>query len=151
MIGRLDINTSGLILFTNNGELANRLMHPSYEIEREYSVRVLGELNSDHINQMLNGVSLDDGMAKFDRVQSGGGEGVNKWYKVVIKEGRKREVRRVFEYFNLQVSRLIRIRFAGVGLKQNLKQNQVEELKPHQVNSLLTRVGLQKVKKHIQR
>jgi len=84
-------------------------------------------------------------------VQSGGGEGANKWYKVVIKEGRKREVRRVFEFFNLQVSRLIRIRFAGVGLKQNLKQNQVEELKPHQVNSLLTRVGLQKVKKHLQR
>jgi len=151
MIGRLDINTSGLILFTNNGELANRLMHPSYEIEREYSARVLGEVNSDHVNQMLNGVSLDDGIAKFDRVQSGGGEGANRWYKVVIKEGRKREVRRVFEYFDLQVSRLIRIRFAGVGLKQNLKQNQVEELKPHQVNSLLTRVGLQKFKKHIQR
>ena len=126
-------------------------MHPSYEIEREYSARVLGELTSDHINQMLNGVNLEDGVAKFDKVQSGGGEGANRWYKVVIKEGRKREVRRVFEYFDLQVSRLIRIRFAGIGLKQNLKQNQVEELKPHQVNSLLTRVGLQKIKKHIQR
>ena len=94
MVGRLDLNTSGLLLFTNNGELANKLMHPSSQLDREYAVRVLGKVKEDHIKKLTNGVELEDCFAKFHKVTRGGGEGANRWYRVVIKEGRKREVRR---------------------------------------------------------
>ena len=97
MVGRLDLNTSGLLLFTNNGDLANKLMHPSSEIDREYAVRVLGQVENEDIQQLTNGIELEDGFAQFNRVTIGGGSGANRWYKVVLKEGRKREVRRLWE------------------------------------------------------
>ena len=96
MVGRLDLNTSGLLLFTNNGELANKLMHPSAQIDREYAVRVLGKVKEEHIKKLTNGVELEDGFAKFHKVTQGGGEGANRWYRVVIRDGRKREVRRLW-------------------------------------------------------
>ena len=108
MVGRLDLNTSGLLLFTNNGELANKLMHPSSEIDREYAVRILGKVEDEHINKLTNGIELEDGFAKFHRVTLGGGEGANRWYHVVVREGRKREVRRLWEALDFKVSRLIR-------------------------------------------
>ena len=110
MVGRLDLNTSGLLLFTNNGDLANKLMHPSSEIDREYAVRVLGKVEEEHIKKLTNGIELEDGFAKFHRVTLGGGEGANRWYHVVVKEGRKREVRRLWEALDFKVSRLIRTR-----------------------------------------
>ena len=108
MVGRLDLNTSGLLLFTNNGDLANKLMHPSSEIDREYAVRVLGKVEEEHIKKLTNGIELEDGFAKFHRVTLGGGEGANRWYHVVVREGRKREVRRLWESLDFKVSRLIR-------------------------------------------
>ena len=105
-IGRLDYNTDGLMIFTTSGELANHLMHPRFEVEREYAVRVLGELTEDMIAQLLAGVELDDGVAQLQSCFAAGGEGANRWYRIVIKEGRKREVRRLFEHFGLTVSRL---------------------------------------------
>ena len=142
MVGRLDINTSGLLLFTNNGELAHRLMHPSSQIDREYSVRVLGKLDDAAMKKLTQGVELEDGMAKFLKIRPGGGEGANRWYKVVLREGRKREVRRLFEALGLKVSRLIRIRFGDIRLKSELKSNQFEYLKPTQVSAVLKSVGL---------
>ena len=142
MVGRLDLNTSGLLLFTNNGDLANKLMHPSSQIDREYAVRVLGQVESEDIKQLTTGVELEDGFAKFDRVTIGGGEGANRWYKVVLKEGRKREVRRLWESLGFKVSRLIRIRFGEIRLPENLKANQYDYLKPGQVKLLLNAVKL---------
>ena len=142
MVGRLDLNTSGLLLFTNNGELANKLMHPSAQIDREYAVRVLGKVKEEHIKKLTNGVELEDGFAKFHKVTQGGGEGANRWYRVVIRDGRKREVRRLREFLNFKVSRLIRIRFGDIRLPDKLRSNQSEYLKPKQVQALLNSVNL---------
>ena len=142
MVGRLDLNTSGLLLFTNNGELANKLMHPSSQIDREYAVRVLGKVEDEHIKMLTNGVALDDGFAKFHRVTIGGGEGANRWYHVVLREGRKREVRRLWEALGFKVSRLIRTRFSDIRLPEKLRANQSEYLKPKQVQALLKSVNL---------
>jgi 23S rRNA pseudouridine2605 synthase len=137
MVGRLDLNTSGLLLFTNNGDLANKLMHPSSEIDREYAVRVLGQVESEDIKQLTTVIELDAGIAKFIRVTVGGGEGANRWYKVVLKEGRKREVRRLWESLGFKVSRLIRIRYGEIRLPENLRANEYDYLKPGQVRLLL--------------
>jgi 23S rRNA pseudouridine2605 synthase len=128
MIGRLDINTLGLLIFTNDGELAHRLSHPSYEIEREYAVRVLGEVDSNILKRLKRGVRLEDGMAAFTRIEERGGERANRWYHVVLKEGRNREVRRLWESQGIQVSRLIRIRFGDIVLPTDLKRGQWREL-----------------------
>ncbi|CAB9539431.1 LSU rRNA pseudouridine(2605) synthase (EC 5.4.99.22) [uncultured Gammaproteobacteria bacterium] len=142
MVGRLDLNTSGLLLFTNNGDLANKLMHPSSEIDREYAVRVLGKVEQEDLRQLTDGIELDDGFAKFFRVSVGGGQGANRWYKVVLKEGRKREVRRLWEALGFKVSRLIRIRFGEIRLPDKLKANHYDYLKPGQVKLLLDAVNL---------
>ncbi len=142
MVGRLDLNTSGLLLFTNNGELANKLMHPSSEIEREYAVRVLGKVEQEDLKQLTDGIELEDGFAKFTRVSIAGGQGANRWYKVVLKQGRKREVRRLWEALGFKVSRLIRVRFGEIRLPDNLRANQVDTLKPGQVKLLLEAVNL---------
>ena len=142
MVGRLDLNTSGLLLFTNNGVLANKLMHPSSEIDREYAVRVLGKVEDEHIKKLTNGIELADGLAKFHRVTLGGGEGANRWYHVVVREGRKREVRRLWEALDFKVSRLIRTRFSDIRLPEKLRANQSEYLKPKQVQALLKSVDL---------
>lgn len=144
-IGRLDINTSGLLIFTNNGELANRMMHPSYEVEREYSVRVFGEVTDEILKQLRKGVNLEDGWAKFDRVvriPDQEEESLNQWFRVVLKEGRNREVRRIWEAVGLQVSRLIRTRYGQFQLPRNLRQGKSEPLTWKQVNQLLKSVGL---------
>jgi 23S rRNA pseudouridine2605 synthase len=144
-IGRLDINTSGLLIFTNNGELANRMMHPSYEVEREYSVRVFGEVTDEILKQLRKGVKLEDGWAKFDRIvriPDQEEESLNQWFKVVLKEGRNREVRRIWEAVGLQVSRLIRTRYGQFQLPRNLRQGKSEPLTWKQVNQLLKSVGL---------
>ena len=136
-IGRLDFNTSGLLLFTTFGDLANRLMHPRYEIDREYSVRILGTLSDKKLIKLTNGIALEDGIAKLESIVFEGGEGANHWYKVVLKEGRNREVRRLFEYFNITVSRLIRIRFGGFLLPSHLKRGMYSELDQKEVVSIL--------------
>ena len=142
MVGRLDLNSSGLLLFTNNGDLANKLMHPSAQIDREYAVRVLGKVKEEHIKKLTNGVDLEDGFAKFHKITQGGGKGANRWYRVVIREGRKREVRRLWEFLGFKVSRLIRIRFGDIRLPDKLKSNQSEYLKPKQIQALLNSVNL---------
>lgn len=142
MVGRLDINSSGLLLFTNDGELAHRLMHPSNEVVREYAVRVLGEVSPAVASQLTKGVELEDGMAKFDDIKEGGGVGVNKWYHVTIKEGRKREVRRMFESQGLKVSRLIRTRYSTIILPKELRTGRFVELDAKDIGKLVESVGL---------
>ena len=144
-VGRLDYNTEGLLLFTTSGDLANRLMHPRYGIEREYAVRTLGELEEGMRQKLLAGVELDDGLAQFSKIADGGGEGVNKWYRVVIGEGRNREVRRMFEAVGLTVSRLIRTRYGVMTLPSGLKRGRWDELGEDAVRSLLKISGLEKV------
>ena len=141
-IGRLDINTSGLLLFTTDGELANALMHPKYEVERIYAARVYGEVSEEIIDKLTQGVMLEDGKARFNRVTYVGGEGRNSWYHVSLKEGRKREVRRLWEAVGLKVSRLIRIKYAGVELDPALKTGQYRELSLVEINKLRKTVKL---------
>ncbi len=141
-IGRLDFNTEGLLLLTTSGDLANRFMHPRYNVEREYAVRVVGELSEAARQQLLQGVMLDDGPANFLRLQAGGGEGTNRWYHVALAEGRNREVRRMFEAVGLLVSRLIRTRHGSIALPRGLKRGRWEEMDENQVRTLLTAVGL---------
>lgn len=141
-VGRLDINTCGLILLTTDGELANRLMHPSSELEREYAVRILGEADADTLKRLTSGVELEDGMARFERVVDGGGEGANRWYHVVLREGRKREVRRLWESQGFTVSRLIRVGYGPIKLERGLRPGQCTELPPELEHSLLESVGL---------
>lgn len=142
-IGRLDINTSGLLIFTNSGELANRFMHPRYEVEREYAVRILGELTEEQLLQLTQGIELEDGMASFNSIHLTGGEGANKWYQVVIKEGRNREVRRLFEAFHLPVSRLMRVRFGPINLPPRVKRGTMLKLEPKQVVDILEWAGME--------
>lgn len=136
-IGRLDFNTCGLLLFTNDGRLANRMMHPRYGIEREYAVRILGEVSSEMMERLRNGVELEDGLATFNHVSEGGGEGANRWYRVSLAEGRNREVRRMFEAVGLTVSRLMRVRYGPVHLPPRLKRGQCVDLSTTEVQALL--------------
>lgn len=136
-IGRLDLNTSGLMLFTNDGELANRYMHPSQEIEREYAVRVNGRVSDEMIRNLLKGVQLEDGMAAFKRIDFQGGEGANGWYHVVLCEGRNREVRRLWASQGLQVSRLIRIRFGSAHLPRDLPRGKAREMTEDELSKFL--------------
>lgn len=142
-VGRLDINTQGLLLVTTNGELANRLMHPSREIEREYAVRVLGNIPEAVLERLSHGVELEDGPARFDSIRAAGGEGANHWFHVTLREGRNRIVRRLWESQGITVSRLIRVRFAQLELPPRLRARTFMELSPDQVARLMTSVQLQ--------
>jgi len=140
-VGRLDFNTGGLLIFTTSGELANRLMHPRFEVEREYAVRLFGSLSPAQIQELKTGVRLSDGDAKFEVLEDQGGEGRNRWYRVVLKEGRNRVVRRMFEALGLQVSRLMRVRFGIVNLPPRLKRGNWIELKEAEISELLEWAG----------
>jgi len=140
-VGRLDFNTEGLLILTNSGDLANRLMHPRYGMEREYAVRVLGELSPDHLASLQQGVRLEDGVARFEQVEPSGGSGANRWYRVVLKEGRYREVRRAFEALGFAVSRLIRIRFGEIVLPSSLRRGRYLELDQAAVAALMGASG----------
>lgn len=143
-VGRLDLNTEGLLLFTSSGELANNLMHPRFGLEREYAVRVLGALNKEEKQKLLAGVQLDDGMAQFGSIEDGGGEGANCWYRVTISEGRNREVRRMFEAVGHAVSRLIRIRYGAMVLPKGLKRGAWMELDETDIQGLVKVAGIVK-------
>lgn len=139
-IGRLDFNTSGLLIFTTSGEFANRMMHPRYEMEREYAIRVRGELTPEQLDMLRTGVPLEDGSASFESLRDQGGEGSNHWYQGVLKEGRNREVRRMFEAAGLTVSRLMRVRFGNIKLPPRLKRGRWMELEPDEVEAMLDSV-----------
>jgi 23S rRNA pseudouridine2605 synthase len=141
-VGRLDINTSGLLLVTNNGELANRLMHPSTQIEREYAVRILGDVPETIIAKLKEGVELEDAPARFDDIRFYAGEGANKWYYVTVSEGRNRLVRRLWESQNVVVSRLIRVRYGPVVLPERLKTHSFYELNPKELELLFEYAGV---------
>jgi len=142
-VGRLDFNTSGLLILTTSGEMANRMMHPRYQLEREYAVRVLGRLTPEQKARLLSGVQLDDGVARCEAVHDQGGEGANHWYHIVLREGRNREVRRLFEALRLRVSRLMRVRFGSLSLPRRLKRGQYVELPRQEVRQLLASLGLE--------
>lgn len=141
-IGRLDINTTGLLLFTNNGELANRFMHPSSDIEREYAVRTLGTATDRQLDMLREGIMLEDGAAGFSHIIDAGGEGANHWYHVVLKEGRNREVRRLWESQGLKVSRLIRVRYGSYLLPRKKRPGQCWELDQKEIDALLQDIGI---------
>jgi 23S rRNA pseudouridine2605 synthase len=142
-IGRLDFNTSGLLIFTTSGELANRLMHPRFEVEREYAVRVQGAMTLDQMHQMTkDGIELEDGLVRFEQLSDEGGEGYNHWYHLVLKEGRNRVVRRTFEALGLPVSRLMRVRFGIINLPPRIKRGMMAELGEGEVRKILEWVGL---------
>src|SRR5438105_10898798 len=140
-VGRLDLNTEGLLLFTSSGELANKLMHPRFGLEREYAVRVLGALSTEERQKLLDGVMLEDGMAHFGTIEDGGGEGSNCWYRVTISEARNREVRRMFEALGHAVSRLIRIRYGAMVLPRGLKRGAWMELDERDIRALAQAAG----------
>lgn len=140
-VGRLDLNTEGLLLFSSSGDLANNLMHPRFGLEREYAVRVLGKLNKEEKQKLLDGVQLDDGLAQFGSIEDGGGEGANCWYRVTISEGRNREVRRMFESVGHAVSRLIRIRYGAMMLPRGLKRGAWMELGETDIRALMNAVS----------
>ncbi|MFH0129624.1 pseudouridine synthase [Variovorax sp. VaC1] len=140
-VGRLDLNTEGLLLFSSSGDLANQLMHPRFGLEREYAVRVLGALSSEEKQKLLDGVRLEDGMAQFGTIEEGGGEGSNCWYRVTISEGRNREVRRLFESVGHAVSRLIRIRYGAMVLPRGLKRGAWMELDERDIRALFQASG----------
>jgi len=142
-VGRLDISTSGLLILTTNGELANRLMHPSSEVEREYAVRVLGEVKAETLQELQKGVMLEDGLANFDTIIDSGGEGANHWYHVILHEGRNREVRRLWEAVGCTVSRLTRVRYGPISLSRTLKPGKWQDLSPGLIKKLASQVGLQ--------
>lgn len=139
-IGRLDINTTGLLLFTNDGDFANHMTHPSANIDREYACRVFGEVNEEVIQNLLAGVELEDGLAKFSDIQAAGGEekGANSWFHVALMEGRNREVRRLWESQNVQVNRLKRVRYGGVFLPKSLRKGKHKELNQKELDILFT-------------
>lgn len=141
-VGRLDLNTSGLLLMTTEGELAHRLMHPSYQIEREYAVRILGEVTAEMLERLKTGVLLEDGPARFQKLLEVGGTGANRWYHVVVTEGRHREVRELWESQGVVVSRLIRVRFGPISLPRNLRAGQYQFLQKEEANLLLQQVGV---------
>lgn len=136
-IGRLDFNTSGLLLITNNGEFANQLMHPRSQIEREYAVRIRGELTNDGMKKLHHGISLEDGLGRFEQISDAGGSGSNHWYHVIVKEGRNRFVRRMLEALGYSISRLIRIRFGKVYLPSHLRRGKYLELTTDEVSELV--------------
>ena len=136
-IGRLDFNTCGLLIFTTSGELANRMMHPRFEIEREYAVRVMGQLQPPHLQRLTQGIELDDGPARCESVELRGGEGANQWCHVVLKDGRNRIVRRMFEKLGLTISRLMRVRYGNLALPPRLKRGQCYELSADETQRLL--------------
>ncbi|MBD9355697.1 23S rRNA pseudouridine(2605) synthase RluB [Methylomonas albis] len=141
-VGRLDINTSGMILVTNNGELANRLMHPSQEVEREYAVRILGEVDDAMLARLKQGVELEDGPAHFEDVSFYAGEGANKWFYATVKQGRNRLVRRLWESQGVKVSRLIRVRYGDVTLPERVRAHSFYELEAKELATLMEFVGL---------
>jgi len=141
-VGRLDINSAGLLLFTTDGELANRLMHPSQLIEREYAVRVLGKVTEDMLKSMTSGIELEDGPARFEHIVESGGKGANRWFHVVIMEGRKREVRRLWEAAGATVSRLIRVRFGPIVMGNRLFAGKSRPLEADELKQLLQAAGL---------
>lgn len=148
-VGRLDINTSGLLLMTNSGELARRLTHPSFEMVREYAVRVLGTVDDELIERLRRGVKLDDGMARFTTIERGeneDGQGANQWFNVTVMQGRNRVVRRLFESQDLQVSRLIRVAYGPIALGRGIKTGSYREATEEEVDALLDAVGMEQVK-----
>lgn len=141
-VGRLDFNTQGLLLLTNDGELAKRLMHPSTEVEREYAVRVLGRVTPDILDRLKEGVELEDGTARFDDILDAGGTGAHHWYHVILREGRNREVRRLWESQGLMVSRLSRVRYGPIGLRRGLRPGHWDDLDETQIKLLLKAAGM---------
>lgn len=141
-VGRLDINTTGLLLFTTDGELANKLMHPSMRLQREYMVRVMGEVTEAHLHNLTTGVELEDGQARFDAIRFGGGEGINQWYYVVLQEGKNREVRRLWESQGLKVSRLKRVRYGNIVIPSFVKMGKFVELPAKETKALYELAGL---------
>jgi 23S rRNA pseudouridine2605 synthase len=142
-VGRLDFNSSGLLMFTTSGELAHALMHPRFEIEREYAVRVMGLLSEEQLATLANGVEIEGHMARFEALADAGGEGANHWYRVVLKEGRKHEVRRIFAAVGRMVTRLIRVRYGIIAMPPRLKRGRILELDPHEVDRIVRWTSIQ--------